>query len=237
MASSDTISKGTEFESNGGGGIFNAGELTMNNVILSDNIANYDGGGIFNDFSGIVTINGCSITGNKAIYGDYGGGIMNFGGIMNIYGGSIAGNFAYDGAGICNYGGTMYLKSLSIVNNYASNCAGGILNSVGWSFKMVPSRLTLDKVTISGNTAGNNGGGIYSDHGSTVTINEGSSISNNRASNGGGIFNFFGGPVTFLDSRGNIIAEWPGSYNPNNDPYGFFHPHNYPDDIISVDWY
>src|SRR5580700_10479376 len=68
-----------------GGGIYNIGTLTMNQCTLSGNIALY-GGGIFND--GTATLNQCTLSGNRAeLYSyNYAGG----GGIYNDHTGTLA---------------------------------------------------------------------------------------------------------------------------------------------------
>jgi hypothetical protein len=57
-----------------GGAIENFGSLTVNNSTFSTNSATY-GGALFNWFSGVVTLSGCTITGNNA--SGSGGGIYN----------------------------------------------------------------------------------------------------------------------------------------------------------------
>ena len=63
-----------------GGGIYNAGTLTLSGCIVSDNVAIADlapayGGGIYN--AGTMKVSGCTFTGNIAGY--EGGGIYNAG--------------------------------------------------------------------------------------------------------------------------------------------------------------
>jgi hypothetical protein len=65
-------------------------------------------------------------------------------------------------------------------------------------------------------------------------MHEGSSITDNTAyCNGGGIYNYYYSTVNFLDSNGNPVATWPG-YDTATDIYGFFTPHNIPDDIYDA---
>jgi predicted outer membrane repeat protein len=75
-----------------GGGVncYAGGEL--NNCILSDNSATFEGGGIYYDYVG--TLNHCTITGNSAPVN--GGGVYSeFGGILNncIVWGNAPGNW------------------------------------------------------------------------------------------------------------------------------------------------
>ena len=77
--------------------------------------------------------------------------------------------------------------------------AGGIGND---------GTLKLERGTVSGNTAGFQGGGI-ANYGGTVTI-EGSEVSGNTAQLGGGIGNF--GNLTLKDSKvtGNTATDFGG---------------------------
>jgi hypothetical protein len=59
-----------------GGGIYNAGTLTVSNSTVSGNFA-FSGGGIYN--TGGATVSGCILSGNNAWGGGNGGGIYNDG--------------------------------------------------------------------------------------------------------------------------------------------------------------
>jgi predicted outer membrane repeat protein len=78
----------------GGGGIYNSGTITITNTIISGNTA-YDGGGIFN--SGTLTISASTVTKNSA--SGKGGGIYNdFTGTITLINTKVSGNHA-DGGG------------------------------------------------------------------------------------------------------------------------------------------
>lgn len=50
---------------NGGGGIYNLGKsLTINGSTISDNTANFDGGGLYNTGNVTATLTNCTISGN-----------------------------------------------------------------------------------------------------------------------------------------------------------------------------
>src|SRR4029450_5628933 len=74
-----------------GGGIFNAGTLTLTNSTVSGNTAGDDGGGIRNVLGGTLTLTNSTVSGNDA--GDEGGGIRNFG-TTNVFSSTIANNRA-----------------------------------------------------------------------------------------------------------------------------------------------
>jgi hypothetical protein len=133
-----------------GGGILNAGTLTVTNSILSGNSA-AAGGGIFNN--GMLTITGATVSGNAA--GVLGGGIDNNGGrTVFLTQSTLSGNSASAGGGIFN-SGSLTVSSCSLGDNSAGQ-GGGILNSnLG--------TLTITGSTFSGNSASGNsadGGGI-----------------------------------------------------------------------------
>ena len=182
-----TIADG--FASSGdGGGISNAGTLTLQSCTVTGNVASgliYTyGGGIFN--TGNLTLQSCAVTGNVALgtYYTYGGGICNAGNLI-LDQSDVTGNQVDGGAGIA-YG-------------------GGIVNQTG-------ATLTLNDTTVSDNqavepTASNQGGGIDNQAGATLSLTD-STISGNQAIGesvpfgesaiGGGILD--SGALTITDS-------------------------------------
>jgi parallel beta-helix repeat protein len=104
-----------------GGGIYNAGQLTMNRCTIANNDAYDQGGGIFMYYSGsTLNLTNCTISGNIADDG-YGGGIhcetemrlLN----CTIIGNSITGAMG-QGGGFANLSGnTAYFKNCIVANN------------------------------------------------------------------------------------------------------------------------
>jgi len=137
-----------------GGGIYNAGTLTINNGAISGNsshglkTAGSSGGGIYN--AGTLTINSSTVSGNRA-----------GGGSCNPNGSSCASG---DGGGIENSGTLTINNSTVSLNQAAGGCLDycvipygggggiGILNG---------GTLTINNSTLSGNSTGAYGGGIY----------------------------------------------------------------------------
>jgi hypothetical protein len=173
---------------------------TGTSVLVRDNDANryISGGGILN--YGGLTVSDTAISENAAYYG---AGIFNKGTLNLNSGTSIAQNSAYDGGGIYNQGGAgsialVNLNGCSIEDNRAEQLGAGIY-SAGNTLNMYSS------TTISGNTAGNNGGGIYLAPSYYVMNMYGGNIFGNHAtSSGGGIFSY-GGNV-YLNG-GNIYSN------------------------------
>ena len=215
--------------------IYNEGTLNLKNILITHNtIENYygGGGGIFNEHGTVNMYAGSSITDNTAtsgggpyIGGSCGGGIFNLLGTVNMYAGSsITDNTAsFGGGGIRNTYGTINMYADSSIDHNRCNFGGGGISNYLGTLNMYPGS------SIAYNTA-MLGGGMNS--AGTVDMYEGSSITDNAATmNGGGIYEQFDGTTTFRDPAGNILATWQG-YDTANDPYGFFTPHNTPNDIV-----
>jgi len=116
-----------------GGGVFNRGVLTLNNVTVSGNRAGDPtngggtGAGIWNYINGTLTLNDSTVSGN-----------------------TVLGNSSYNpsrGGGIANYG-VLTLNNSTVSGNSASEGAGG-----GISNTLTTSTLTLNNSTISNNSA------------------------------------------------------------------------------------
>ena len=96
-----------------GGGIYNAGTLTLNNSTVSSNsagifgdIGNASGGGIGN--AGTLTLNNSTVSSNTT--NGYGGGIYNLG-TLTLNNSTVSGN----SAGV--YGGGIYNGSVGVANS------------------------------------------------------------------------------------------------------------------------
>jgi|GEM_PF-4047028 len=165
-----------------GGGVYvDNGAFTMAGGEICNNMSSFMGGGIYVEGNGNAIIYGDSkIEGNEASY--YGGGIAAaFGGDVEVFGDVvISGNKAASGGGIS--AGSQSFKFLGSSN----------------------TSITIDgNVDIIGNTATENGGGIYV-HGIIVTVTflgenlryeyavnvimTSGNISDNTAASGGGVY-------------------------------------------------
>jgi len=153
-----------------GGGIRNAGTLSIRNGIVSNNVASV-GGGIYNLDSGTLTLERSVVSGNKA--GGNGGGIANAGGTLQVTLSRVVANkTTRAGGGIVNLFGSTSISRTTIAGNASagpsSQGGAGIANGSG--------TLSVDRSTISGNTTNSTNGGsailnILSASVSNTTIN------------------------------------------------------------------
>ncbi len=171
---------------NSGGGIYNSGTMTLNEVIVSNNNASFSGGG----------------TGAPS-----GGGISNTG-TMTIIAGTVQSNMGFWSAGGIYNTGMMTITGSTISGNQTGNpghfggSGGGIVNG---------GTMTIQDSTISGNTAvggdlqGGDGGGI-SGNNNTITN---STITGNSALHGGGVAG--GGNIAHTTFSNNSASQAGGA--------------------------
>ncbi|HEX3462262.1 MAG TPA: choice-of-anchor Q domain-containing protein, partial [Acidimicrobiales bacterium] len=196
-----------------GGGIENRGNLTLSGVTVQSSTAGL-GGGISNDSVGQLTANTVTVTGNTTTLG--GGGVLNTG-TFNATGFTVTQNSTTGGSGggIAN-DGPFTATGVDIEHNSAVVDGGGIVSqdaalnlgtstssggtiatntaTGGGGIAIVDTGAhapaTLDGVTVSGNAASGNGGGVLAF--GQVSMAAGSSITGNTAAtNGGGLYNEF----------------------------------------------
>ena len=133
-----------------GGGIYNHGTATLNNVMIDGNTAE-TGGGIENWDTGTATLSNVTLDGNTAAYG---GGIENLGTVnatnVTLDGNSTDPLYGEGGGGIKNFG--ILILTNSTVSGNTAGMGGGIYNIFGTG--------TLVNVTLAGNSA-ITGGGLY----------------------------------------------------------------------------
>jgi CSLREA domain-containing protein len=188
-----------------GGGIFNAGSLSLDTSNVLVNVASSSGGGIRSE-NGTVSITTTLIADNQS-FAD-GGGVMNMDSSMHMVDSTVRGNTSSEGAGIRN---TTYAASSFLIIDHSqilSNTVtggfggGGIENTAYMSYT---AALTITNSIISFNVANGvsgvpgtgAGGGILnaamlgSTQGTAKTYIANTTLSQNKAVNGGGIANAF----------------------------------------------
>jgi hypothetical protein len=185
----------------GGGGISNAGDLTLRNVTVSacaaesgggiftaqgstltlaggsrvqDNEAASTGGGIHSN-AGTVRLEACQVTGNEA--GASGGGLFSTDGAVTLAAGSVvSSNTAFRGGGVEIGDGAVTLEADSrVTGNTSASYGGGIFSLDGTVLLKADSHVT-------GNTAATGGGGVWTT-GGTVTREAGSELAENSPDN------------------------------------------------------
>ncbi|WP_217546766.1 hypothetical protein [Streptomyces sp. GbtcB6] len=172
--------------------------LTLNAATVTNNAADFEGGGIFSN-SGTVKVNNSSLSSNTA---PRGGGLEADRGSLVFNGGTVTGNTATStfGGGVVSLFNTTAFNATRITNN-TGVVGGGIA---------VAANTTLNNSQVTGNTATGAaagdlaGAGIYNER-SPLALNL-SPVSDNHATGagtrGGGIYNRFAGAVaTLLNSR------------------------------------
>ena len=146
------------YSSNGpGGGIFNAGTLLLDTVMISSSVAlttTYGAGAVYN--SGIFTAHNSTFSNNAsagggAIYNDL-GAKATIDNNSQIAGNKVTGSF---GGGITNRG-TMTMTNVLVDSNLVTNISD--LSQGGGIYNYSEGTLTVTNSTISGNRAGSGRG-------------------------------------------------------------------------------
>jgi len=218
-----------------GGGILNAGSLTLQDSTISGDVARYpsgtsinatggtyanvgEGGGIYN--KGNLTAVDCTISGNSAAWG---GGVYNaFSGKLSLTTCTISSNTAAKANGkidtypitVGGKGGGIWNEHTATVTDSTVSGNTAVSGAGVWSQASTSTSppMTVNDSIISGNRASQNGGGIYSSCAVTVTN---STISGNSAGSAGGGVDDFGG-VTSLENctlSGNSAKFGGGVYS------------------------
>lgn len=198
--SGGTISENTvtgTADVDGGGGVYTAGEFTMNGSaeISGNNATNRYGGGVLVSGSKarFTLENSATISDNKA--NTYGGGVyVSSQGNVEMKGGAISGNEAVSGGGGISTGGGNFKMSNGEISRNTSPKGGGAYLGSG-TFTLSGSG------ELSSNTATSDGGGVYMGGGG-FNMTGGTLSENDATSNGGGVFlnngdfNMSGGAIT-----------------------------------------
>jgi predicted outer membrane repeat protein len=142
-----TIQHGNGGTGGAGGGIANAGTLTVTNCTVSGNTA-HQGGGVSN--GGTVTVTNSTFSGNSA--SGYGGGILNLFGTLTVTNSTFAGNSTESaGGGISNNEGRLAVTNSTFSANSATD-GGGI-------FATGPA--TLTNTVVASSTSGGDLDGTF----------------------------------------------------------------------------
>ena len=196
------------------------GTLNLSNGTLTGGYGG-NGGGIANE-EGTATLTDVTITGCT---GDQRGGGISNKGTLTMTGGSLTNNTSNDikasssdqtaGGGLFNFkGATATLKGVTITGNKNKTYGGGGICNFG--------TLNIDSCTITGNTAGANGGAIWQE--GTLNLQGKNTITDNQAGGKANNVYLYNTVITVTGSlEGSQIGvrmEKPGTltsgYNANN---------------------
>jgi hypothetical protein len=201
-----------------GGAIYNAGNLILNNDVITASLADSggSGGGIYNASGGNVTLQQSTVSDNKAPTGS-GGGIYNdHGGMLTLRDDVIGHNTAANGGGISTQIGLTLVNSTITDNSTTaeSGSHGGGIDSEGGDLIIINS--TIAQNSASGSSS--HGGGIQISNSELHMIN--STLTNNSADTGGGIA-VQGGNATVSNSTIAMNSADLGSGGVDNDATSF----------------
>ena len=201
---SDGYADETGLSSKGAGLFIDGGSPTIVACIFSGNVADDDGGAVYNTSSADPEFLTCTFTGNQAtdggaMYSDAGscpgleeclfnGNVaLNDGGAMYDDGNSTDSTLeacTFDGNTAGNAGGAMYvhdgdptIKLCQYLNNVSGGDGGAIYNDDG-------DPVIKEETLFSGNAAGDNGGALAGIYGDLTVTN--CTLSDNLASDNGG---------------------------------------------------
>jgi hypothetical protein len=177
---------------NGSGDVSLVGCLIRNNSV----------GGILND--GTLTLSSTTISGNTTT--NVGGGVFNQLGTLTMDNSAIQNNTAYEGGGVYNLA-TMTMTNSSVNYNHAQGGVGG-----GIENRHAHLTMTNGSAIVGNTAASGDGGGLYNDVGSVVTLDNsvigGMGTDGNAAhGSGGGIFNTGAGSTVTIQNHSRVTGN------------------------------
>lgn len=213
------------------GGVWNEGDLTLEDCRVTENSAIYFGGGGILNRAGL-TIRRCFFGSNTTV--GMGGAIYNERFNTNsvrIYDSTFLSNSNNANGNFNVGGGAIYTESSIVIsncvfeNNLHSNKSsqhpafpggGAIVQS---SYNGTPTELTIINSTFKGNTTTVTGGAIANTGGGTLTVRGSAFIANIAGNGGGGIYTEGKGTATiensaFTENRGSVggaVDAWADS--------------------------
>ena len=205
---SSTIT-GNTAKSHGGAIIFyyTSASLIINDSIVSGNTATNatgDGGAIYFDSGGNLTIRRTTLAGNKAT-NDGGAISLHNSGRLTIEDSTLSGNTATDDGGAIELYASLpaYIRNSTLSGNSAGDTGGAIYLYDGQTLNIINS-------TLTGNQAVGKGGAIYLySYGTDNTLNLISTIVAN-SSDSGGTRDIFSGGGSIVNATNSLITNLNG---------------------------
>jgi len=180
-------------------------DVTIANGVANSGATGYEGGGIYN--AGTLTVTNAVFTGNFAA--NAGGAIANAGGTLTVADSTFTGNSTYDGGGALWSSGSLTITGSTLSSNHADFRGGAIETRPGSTAVVTDSTfsgnssgvggggvfnyataLTVSGSTFAGNTASSSGGGIYNFEAAPTAVTNSTFSANSATNDGGGIYNF-----------------------------------------------
>ncbi|WP_026268900.1 membrane protein [Salinispora arenicola] len=210
-----------------GGGVVSVGVLDLKASHVSANAALAGVAGVFS--GGTARIKRSTITANHAQVGNVGGlGVFGTGNVSDT---RITDNTAPEGGGVVvGVGGQLTLRSVTITGNTARTGRSGGLGidpnaSAVVEDSIIKNNAAIDgggiysfaeavlrRTVLTGNQAGNEGGGIYNLSSGEINLFSTKIMKNVAVTDGGGIFNEVGGTVELNTATGTTVVK----NRPNN---------------------
>jgi hypothetical protein len=209
-----------------GGGLWNgSGIMTTDNVLIDANEALGDaaddgGAGIFNNGGTLNVMNGTLVSNNIASGASAsGGGLLSTAGDVTIMDSTFDSNAANRAGGAIELiDGNLIFSNSTMSNNDVNGLAGTAAPGNGGGFHVtgMSGTVTISTSTITGNAAANEGGGLWNQGGTIMSVSM-STIDNNTAAEGGGIYNNTGSitSVTTSTISGNAASVSGGGLTNN----------------------
>ena len=192
-----------------GGALHNTGisDTNVTGSTFINNIAGSEGGALWNQAGGTMTVNASTVTGNEAQGNDSsngGGGLFNNGGTLIVSGATLVNNNSATGTSGSG-GGILSTDGDVTVTDPNTTVNSNIANRAGGGIEIIDGSLTLQDVSLNSNNAGvapnasaspGNGGGLHVSGIATIIINGGNIQGNIAANEGGGLWNQLGSTMT-----------------------------------------
>ena len=189
-----------------GGAIFNIGDLTLENTRVLSNTSGGYGGGIYNYNLGVITVTQSLLAHNTAL-GSQGGGIFAGGTALTVMDSTLDDNRAatFGGGLAVLMSGPTVLDRVTVSANRATSGAG-LFSQQG--------AITATNLTVSGNSADNEHGGIYITGPNTRLFLMNGTITNNTRTNTAG--SGFNGLITGNSASASFVNTILAGNQENN---------------------
>jgi predicted outer membrane repeat protein len=141
-----------------GGGIYNAGTLTADRIVVSSNSAGERGGGICNVAGATLTLSRSTVDGNTMSSSNLAGGGLYSEGTLQVNQSTVSNNTASEGGGIYILFGTLLVTNSTIILNNAVTNGGGIYNEK--MSNIYNTTIFFNQAAVD-DASGGTGGGVY----------------------------------------------------------------------------